>query len=184
MIDFVDENKEEWRDIPGYEGLYQASNKGRIRSVPRKQEIMWKGKHVVKYVNGKIIKQSDQKCGYMMVWLSKDGKEKAHTVHRLIGYAFLENPENLSDINHKDGNKKNNCVDNLEWCSRSDNIKHRYAVLQKPGKCRPVICVETGKRYDSIAKAAKSINGNRRAISHAIRGFSKTSGGFHWKYET
>ena len=101
---------EEWRDVVGYEGLYRVSSDGNIMSVntySHKKPIMMK-----------LGKRPD---GYLSVGLSKDGKTKTHTVHRIVAKAFIPNPNNYGYVNHKDENKSNNSVDNLEWCTKSYN---------------------------------------------------------------
>lgn len=99
-----------WKDIPGYEGKYQVSNTGEIRSL--------------KFGKIKILKQYTDKCGYNVLTLSENGKRKNHFVHRLVAMTFIPNPNNLPQVNHKDENKANNCVDNLEWCSRKYNMNY------------------------------------------------------------
>ena len=104
--------KEIWKDIPGYEGLYQASNLGRIKKI-------WKTKE-------SIMKPALQKEGYLRLGLFKNGKRKSYQLHRLIALCFVENKENKKYVNHKDGNKQNNNADNLEWVTASENLKHAY----------------------------------------------------------
>lgn len=101
---------EEWRPIEGYEGLYEVSNMGRIKSL--------------KFDKEKILSQCRIKNGYLYVALCKNGKMKTYKVHRLVAQAFLENPSNLPCVNHIDENKVNNYVDNLEWCSYKYNSNH------------------------------------------------------------
>ena len=108
-----------WKSIQGYECLYEVSNLGNVKSLDR----VIKSKH-----NGTTVKKGrlltpfyEEKKGYYQVALSKDGKEKKHRIHRLVALAFLENPFNYTDINHKDEIKTNNNVDNLEWCTRKYN---------------------------------------------------------------
>ena len=109
--------KEEWRDIKGYEGLYQISNLGRVKSLARDTNNQY-------CKVDKIIKANPNKWGYLNVNLYKKGKGKPFKVHRLVALHFIENPENLPEVNHKDENKSNNCVDNLEWCTSKDNCNH------------------------------------------------------------
>ena len=99
-----------WRDIEGYEGLYQVSNLGRVRSLNYKR-------------TGKVqnMKLGTYPNGYKMVDLKKNNKRKAHLVHRLVAKAFIPNPNQLCEVNHKDEDKANNTVDNLEWCSHIYN---------------------------------------------------------------
>lgn len=156
---------ETWKEIPEYRGYYEASDKGRIKSTR----------------NNKILAQTVQNNGYMMVSLSVGGVHKMRTVHRLIAGAFLENPNNYRDVNHIDGNKTNNNLQNLEWVTHSENIKHAYSVAGHPRRTAAVVCIDTGKEYESIKQAAEITGINKASISHAICGISKTAGGFRWK---
>lgn len=110
--------QEIWKDIPNYEGLYQASNFGRIKSI---QYFNHANNKI--YPREKILKPILNEKGYCRVDLSKSGESKRHRVHRLVAKTFLPNPYNLLEVNHIDGNKQNNNVNNLEWCSRSHNMK-------------------------------------------------------------
>jgi hypothetical protein len=103
-----------WKDIQGYEGLYQVSNHGRVRSFAKDVD---KGKFL------KVEPQSGE-CKYTQIRLSKNGSCKAYYVHRLVACAFLPNPFNLPEVNHKDENKSNNRVDNLEWTTRKENANY------------------------------------------------------------
>ena len=100
--------KEIWKDIEGYEGLYQISNLGRVKSFPRK------GTHTTKE---RIIKFAKSNKGYLIAILKNNDVQKAFSVHRLVAKAFIPNPNNLPQVNHKDENKENNNVNNLEWCN-------------------------------------------------------------------
>lgn len=118
--------EEEWRDIKGYEGYYQVSNLGRVRRLPFsyvgvRGQVFHHGLHVLKA----FVKPN----GYHTIMLSKDNVHKKFHVHRLVGETFIDNPQNKPQINHKDGNKSNNCVENLEWVTSSENIKHSYDYL-------------------------------------------------------
>lgn len=110
---------ENWRDIEGYEGYYQVSNYGRVKSLDR--DLMCK-KDRKCHRKGQIIKQQKNKHGYAVVTLRKPGEKKTFFVHRLVALAFIPNPEKHTEINHKDENKTNNFVTNLEWCDRVYNI--------------------------------------------------------------
>lgn len=101
---------EVWKDIKAYEGLYQVSNLGRVRCLKGKSE--------------RILKQRKDRNGYIKIHLSKHGKRKYTTLHRLIAQAFIPNPENKPQVNHIDGTKHNNCLDNLEWVTQKENMQH------------------------------------------------------------
>ena len=125
------QNKEKWKVIPGYEGLYEISSLGRIKSLPRlrsgkthnsKSEFYFMTKE-------KILKPQVGGTGYYKISLYKNGIHKNHNLHRLIAEAFIPNPDNLPQVNHKDGNKKNYSLDNLEWCTLSENMRHAYDVI-------------------------------------------------------
>ena len=106
---------EQWKDVPGYEG-YQITMSGIVRSNKLRKTIM---------------KTRLNKDGYVCLELQKDKKRCYTTLHRLLALTFILNPENKEDVNHKDGNKQNNSLDNLEWCSKSENSIHRHQVLKK-----------------------------------------------------
>ena len=99
---------EDWKDIPGYEGLYVVSNNGRVMNVR----------------SGRVLKVFDNYLGYKIVSLCRSGKQKTFSVHRLVAEAFIKNPDNLREVNHKDEDKSNNNVDNLEWCDRKYNVNY------------------------------------------------------------
>jgi len=112
------QNREIWKDIIGYKGLYKASNFGRIKSLKRKYRL-----------NDKILKPVIKDIGYIQYILSKDNKQELFLGHRLIAKCFIPNPKNKPQINHKDGNGFNNRIDNLEWCTASENGLHAYRIL-------------------------------------------------------
>lgn len=116
---------EKWKDVKGFEGKYQVSNLGRVRSFQR-----------CKPNENKILKHEIMWNGYSRVGLCVKEKKKRCKIHRLVAEAFIPNPDNLPEVNHKDGNKLNNHADNLEWVSRADNMKHAYAnkLLRRNGE--------------------------------------------------
>lgn len=115
--------KEIWKDIEGYEGIYQVSNTARVIGLPRKF-IRKDGKSYI--VKKREIKVRIGWGGYYNVALSLDGKKKTYPIHRLVAQAFIPNPLNKSQVNHIDGNKGNNNVDNLEWVTGSENVAHAF----------------------------------------------------------
>ena len=108
---------EEWRAVPGYEGLYEISDYGNVKSL-----VGWNGKRYVP--REKILTKTMTSTGYYKVEIVRDGVRKSKKVHRLVGLAFIPNPDNKPYINHKDGNPLNNCIENLEWCTQKENIRH------------------------------------------------------------
>lgn len=127
---------ETWKSVIGYEGKYEVSNLGRVRSLDRYVE----GKNgVTKKYAGKILSLVKQNTGYMTVGLSKDSVVTSFLIHRLVATAFIDNPENLAEVNHKDGVKGNNNLSNLEWMSRVRNIRHAMGMglIQGLGEHNP-----------------------------------------------
>lgn len=115
--------KKEWKEIKGYEGKYIISNYGEIISLPRYKRNNSKFQYVQPR---EICKYTNPKNGYVYVYLCNNGVYKNVRLHKLVAKTFIPNPNNLPQVNHKDGNKLNNHVKNLEWCTASENIKHAY----------------------------------------------------------
>lgn len=151
------------RDVIGYEGLYTVNVLGEIYSVKSKKKLS-------PCVN---------RFGYMNVCLYKNGKQKTEKVHRIVASAFIPNPLNKTQVNHIDGNKKNNCVWNLEWNYCSKNARHAFAVGLRNGV--GVRIVETGQEFSSISECARSINGSDANIGKCITGERDTHKGFHFE---
>ena len=157
MIDEV------WKPVVGFEGLYEVSNKGRVRSVDR-DIIRSDGK--VQHKKGVVLKQFITNKGYPYVMVNKDYKQHLKTVHRLVAQTFIPNPNNCPVVNHKDEDKTNNCVENLEWCTQSHNMTwndvHKRVAQKlkgKPSKKRiPVIDLNTGVIYSSRRKANEKLH--------------------------
>lgn len=186
-------NKEIWRDIPDYEKLYQVSNLGRVRSLNRlkKNYDINTGTFTEIMIKGIYLKQRMTPFGYKTVLLSKNAKRKWYFVHRLVAQAFINNPDNLPFVNHKDENKLNNNLDNLEWCTAKYNSNYgtRNKRLSKTKtnntyNTKAVQCIETGKIYPSTREASRQTGIPNTNISACCRGEygCKTAGGFHWKY--
>ena len=162
-------NKEIWRDVNGYENLYEVSNLGNVRR---------KGKRKNLY---KSLRN------YYVVKLSKNNIKKCYSIHRLVAQAFIPNLYNKKQINHIDGDKLNNNVNNLEWVTQSENTKHAYKLkLLKPTKISPVYQYDLQgnfiKEYKSI-KDAREQNPHSSKITECCQGNRKTAGGFIWRYK-
>lgn len=115
---------EVWKDVVGYEGFYQVSNLGNVKSFAREVPYKTYGTWKMRTVPGRIMKPYKNESGYLLVTLTKPDSRKLCKVHRIVAEAFIENPESKRCVNHKDGNKENNCVENLEWVTYSENMHH------------------------------------------------------------
>lgn len=190
---YISPRLEEWRDIPGYEGVYAASNLGRILSLPR---IDCGGRKW----RGGILSQHKVK-GYYKSGLHYAGKNILHSVHRLVASAFIPNPTNLPEVNHKDENPLNNKVENLEWCDKIYNRNYgtgpaRRSASQSNALKGRVIYPECQKRtaklskdteeiiaiYQSASEAARQCGLFESKISLVCNGLRRTTGGYKWKY--
>ena len=168
---------EEWKPIPGYEGKYEISNWGRVKSYKLDS-------------NGKILAPARYRNGYYFVSLSKDGKRKNCTIHRIVATAFIPNPDNLPEVNHKDENKRNNYLGNLEWCDHSYNNSYgtkNQRTAEKLGK--PVVQLD---KQGNFITEHKSIREASRVTSIAPINICrcckhkdgyKSRGGFIWIYK-
>ena len=164
---------EEWRDIKGYEGLYQVSNLGRVRSLNCRGH---------KGCIGILTPRLDGK-GYEMVALYKEGKARNTKVHRLVAQAFIPNPNNYPQVNHKDENKTNNDVKNLEWCTNEYN--HNYGTRNErvaKSLSKKVICITTGEIFNSMREACRKYNISSGSMTECCQGKRKTAGGYKWEY--
>ena len=187
-----------WKDILDYEGLYQVSNFGRIKSLER-TNCNGKGNY---HRNERIRKQHKQKgvkCNktyYWFVTLSKNSKLTRYPVHRLVAKAFIENPQNKPYVNHKDGNGLNNNVDNLEWVTNSENQIHSIYVIKTTTNNIPVVAFDkkTGffaKEFESVSKGAEwllqsgktkdntCLTGIIKSCKHKIPSYH----GYIWRYK-
>ena len=155
--------KEEFRDIKGYEGLYQVSNLGKVKSLTRENQFYLNDIKVTRILNSHIMK-FHLNHGYLRVLLSKNGKRKWFFVHRLVAEAFIPNPNNLEQVNHLDFNRKNNCVENLEWISLKENIQYSQATKIK---CLDLKTNEI-TYFPSINEAARQMNIWNSAVYFSI----------------
>lgn len=184
---------EAWKDIKGHSHKYQISNYGNVKIKGNLTQRLNMGKMRDYYQKEKIMSPNDNGCGYLKVCIFTDTGEKSERyIHRLVAEAFLDNPNDLPQVNHKDGNKQNNHIHNLEWVSRSENIIHAIEKLNfKPNTVNlhpksPVVQLdmktgETIAEFDTITEATRTTNISH--ISCVCRGKRKSAGGFVWKYK-
>lgn len=164
-----------WRDIEGYHN-YQVSNLGRVKSLNYNKT----GKE-------KILKNSKNKDGYLFARLYKEGKVKTFKVHRLVAQVFIPNPDNLPQVNHKDENKTNNCVENLEWCTAQYNTNYGTH-NERMAKAKSLHILQFNKegnfirKWESIRDIERDLDFNNGNISKCCKGKYKTAYGFKWCY--
>lgn len=159
-------NEEVWRDIPGWEGLYQVSNKGRVRSI-----------------RVRVTKPFTAR-GYLVATLHSGERIERAGVHRFVAAAFLPNPEGKEQVNHINGDKTDNRVENLEWVTCQENNLHRVRVLGGGGGRaeRPVICLTTGEYFPSITAAADATGSQLCKVLLCCQGKRKHHKGLAWAY--
>lgn len=184
---------EVWRDIAGYEGLYQIGSFASVRK-------FYKTKKEFKPISTRQLP-----TGYIHCRLQTKNKRQNKYIHRLVAEAFIPNPENKPCVDHIDGNVKNNCVDNLRWCTVKENANNPITRQRKSASKKAnfpafiikhpsfrthgwiekaVFCIELGLFFESIDKASAALNIDKSSIGKASKGRYKTSGGYHWRYAT
>lgn len=170
---------EVWKDIEGYEDSYKVSNLGRVKSLDRIDALGHRRK-------GKILAITLATNGYRKIGLMKDGNTKNHSVHRLVAKAFLDNSSNLPQVNHKDEDKTNNVVSNLEWCTQSYNNGYgtRNERAAKANEKPIYVVTSSGNRYffRSIEKAVELLGLKSCAISDCLHGRQKHHRGFSFEW--
>lgn len=174
-----------WKPIFGFEGWYEVSNFGRVKSLSRKCKSI----HGERIVPERIMKFDKTADGYYQVHLSKNGERVRFKVHRLVAMAFIPNPLNLPQINHKDCNPANNCVWNLEWCDQTynnnygeRNKKAGRALTNHPSFSKQVMCVETNITYPSTHEVERIFGYKHTFINACCNGKYKMAYKLHWKY--
>ena len=183
--------EEIWKDIKKYEGLYQVSNLGRVKSLER---IRKNGKNNFYLKKERLLKQATQNIGYKFVVLYKDNGKKGYRVHRLVAETFIPNPNNYNCINHKDECRTNNKVDNLEWCTISYNNsygtkleRYRKNLIKKIGRKVNQYDLNGNfiKQWDCIMDIERHLKKKRASspICACCRNKKPTAYGFKWCYE-
>lgn len=169
-----------WKDIKGYEGLYQVSNIGRVKSLPRTS----RNKYNTYQIGGRVLKSIVDRTGYLHVVLQFNGNKRFSLIHRLVAETFLLPEVGKTEVNHKDENKTNNCVDNLEWCSRTYNMNygsrpnvHAKRVMQFTKDNKYITS------FTSAKEAERKTGVNHGNICSCCRGNTKYAGGYKWTYK-
>lgn len=182
-----------WKDIKNYEGLYQVSNLGRVKSLDRKVKTGIKYNDY-KIAKGKILKLNQKRNGYLTVDLSKENKVKTITVHRLVALNFIPNPKNKEEINHINCKKYDNRVENLEWVTSEENKEHaKLNKLYYNPKRKQVRCKQTNTTFESSYNAGEWLNNNKfknskntAVIANKIRmccnNKQKVAYGYTWEF--
>ena len=170
---------EVWKDIEDYKGLYQVSNLGRVRSLDRIDALG-------RLRKGKVLAYGLSGGGYLQVGLHRDGKVEQKLVHRLVSEAFLPNPDNLPQVNHKDEDKANNQVENLEWCTALYNNTYgtRVERVTKVREKRIYAITSLGHRYyfSGVNKASRLLGLKKVHVSACLHGRQKTHRGFSFEW--
>lgn len=181
----MNERKEIWKDIKGYEGCYKISNTGKVLSTERTIVTKFNNrKHVTR---NRLLKPFVNKRGYFIVSLNKNNMKTKYSIHRLVAEAFIPNPSNLPQVNHKDECKSNNCVENLEWCTAKYNVEYSKTLLcAQAARQRSVMQFTKNNQpinvFPSSAEASRMTGVCQSNITLACQGKYKTAGGYIWKY--
>lgn len=174
--------EEIWRDIAGYEGYYQVSNMGNVRSMDR--HIQGNNNHII----GTILKPLKTNGGYFRVALCRDNKKKYCSIHRLVMYAFTGKIPRGMEVNHSHGIKSDNRLSELELCTKSENELHAHRIGLKHAPNRRAVCKKTKegeflRRYNSLREAFNDTGISDLGISLCARGIRHSAGGFLWEWE-
>lgn len=184
--------EETWKPIEGYEGIYEVSNLGRVRSLDRvvvrphpKTGVPMEYRH-----KGRVMKPAAYPNGYLTICLKVEGRKENCLVHRLVAKAFVKGYREDLDVNHKDCNRQNNRADNLEWCTRSENLMWADAQDKIHTNQAKVVCQYNQQgtlmaTYPSIMEAMRQTGIDSKSINGCCRGRygTVTAGGYRWAYE-
>ena len=167
-----------WKEIPDTDGKYLISTDGEVMAISRRVKFG----NVYRWTKTKLLTQRDNGKGY----LELEFLGKHRYIHRLVAEAFIPNPQNLPQVNHKDENKSNNCVENLEWCDRVYNTNYGTGIERSKekrfGDRFVVINLDTGEVYQTPKDASRASGIHNDSISRVCKGKSKTAGGYRWRY--
>ena len=157
------------KDVKGYEGLYAVTSCGKVWS----------------YRNKKFLEPDISNSGYLRVSLYKNGKMKHYSVHRLVAEAYIPNSENLPQVNHKDENKTNNCLQNLEWCDAKYNMNYGNCITKRSNSCKkPILQYDLDGNFIREWKCASDVGRvASRNILHCLKGRIKSAYGYIWRYK-
>lgn len=172
---------EQWEWVPGYEGYYQVSNMGRVKSVGR---IVYDKSGRTRKLKGRILKPRTQRNGYKLAVLSRDNKIENMLVHRLVATVFIgKHSQEMQYVNHKNFNRADNRAQNLEWCTQKENIQHARinGRFPKDKRCKAVVC-SNGETYESIGSAAKTLGINRANLQMVLKGQRKHVSGLEFRF--
>jgi len=173
-----------WRDVLGYEGYYKVSNFGKVKSVDR---IVVRSDNIKQLVKERMLKPGKDTSGYVQVHLCKGGKFKTVSVHRLVAIAFIDREDEAFEVNHKDENKSNNSIENLEWISRIDNLRYGTGIERGAISCsKPVVQMDLNKNIIKIWKSGVEVERTlgfcQTYISMVCLGKRKRAYGFRWGF--
>lgn len=163
-----------WCPVKNYEGLYEVSDKGRVKSIG--------------YGDYRILRPLKTKNGYLRVWICKNGEKEKCYIHRLVAQTFIHNPNNLPEVNHKDEDKTNNSVQNLEWCDQKYNINYGTRTQRQSEKLsKPILqYTKSGKlvrEWKSLHDVERNLGYNHCSISKCCKGKLKSAYNFIWKFK-
>ena len=171
---------EKWLPVKDYEGIYEVSSHGRVRSLDRR---IRHSEGFTRKRKGQILRPTINSVGYASVSLYRDGKEIRRNIHRLVSEAFLANLSQRPCVNHKNSDRTDNRVTNLEWCTYSENSEHAAGKGRlNVTKRKKVLCVETGIVFPSVTAAANAVKGSHGNICQVLLGRRSKHKGYSWRY--